>query len=300
LKILLTGGSGFIGTNLRETLGRRHEVLAPSSRELDVTDAAGVDRFLHDRKPDVVVHAAVRGGDTVVETTLRGYWNLARHASSLGRMYYFGSGAEYGKDRDLAKVGEDEIGRRMPRDGYGFAKLLCTEDARRRRRITNLRLFGVYGPHEGYLFRFISNSIVKALLGLPIVVRQDVVFDYLHVDDLCRIVEALLERDSDVTDLNVTPTESISLREILGIVSASSRRRPSVSFQNEGLNHEYTGDNRALRDLLPDLTFASYPDGIGRLYDFYSEKIESIDREAVARDDYLARTRPRTADRAAS
>jgi nucleoside-diphosphate-sugar epimerase len=293
LKLLLTGGSGFIGRNLQEALRARHEVFAPSHRALDVADTAAVDRLFRERRFDVVLHAAVEGGDRVLESTLRGYWNLVRHAEEVGRLFYFGSGAEYGKQRDLVKVSETEIGRFLPQDAYGLAKLLCNEDARRRLRVTNLRLFGVYGPHEGYLFRFISNSIVKILLGLDIIVRQDVVFDYLSVADLVAIVERFLERDPALTDVNVTPTESISLRQILALISSASSRPPRIFFENEGLNHEYTGHNGRLLGALGEFQFTPYADGIRRLYEHYALRRETLDRDAVVRDDYLVRCQPR-------
>ena len=293
MKILLTGGSGFIGRNLLEALGGRHEIFAPSHRELDVTDAREVDRLFRERRFDAVLHAAVQEGDRVLETTLRGYWNLARHAGEVERLFYFGSGAEYGKQRDLVKVREEEIGRVVPSDAYGLAKLFCNEDARRRPRVTNLRLFGVYGPQEGYLFRFISNSIVKTILGVDIVVRQDVVFDYLHIDDLVAIVDRFIQNEPGVSDINVTPTESISLRQILAIISTAAGRPLPVAFRTEGLNFQYTGDNGTLLRLLPDIRFTPYEEGIRRLYSYYDARREALDRDSVVRDDYLVRTRPR-------
>jgi nucleoside-diphosphate-sugar epimerase len=295
MRILLTGGSGFIGRNLMETFGTKHDLFAPSHRELDVTNAPAVDRLFRDRRFDVVLHCAIEGGERVLECTLRGYWNLARHAGEVDRLFYFGSGAEYGKQSDLVKVREEEIGRVVPGDAYGLAKFLCNEDARRRSRVTNLRLFGVYGPHEGYLFRFISNSIVKTLLGQDIVVRQDVVFDYLYVGDLIAIVERFLERDPGFADVNVTPTESISLAGILAVIASVSSRQVPVTFENEGLNLQYTGHNGRLLGVVPNFPFTPCEEGIRRLYEFYALRRETLDRGAVARDDYFARTRPRTA-----
>lgn len=295
MRILLTGGSGFIGRNLLETFGTKHDLFAPSHRELDVTDAPAVDRLFRERRFDAVLHCAVEGGDRVLESTLRGYWNLARHAGEVDRLFYFGSGAEYGKQRDLVKVREEEIGRVVPGDAYGLAKFLCNEDSRRRSRVTNLRLFGVYGPHEGYLFRFISNSIVKTLLGQDIVVRQDVVFDYLYVGDLVAIVERFLERDPGFTDVNATPTESISLTRILAVIASVSSRQVPVTFENEGLNFQYTGHNGSLLGAVPNFEFTPCEEGIRRLYEFYALRRETLDRDAVARDDYFVRTRPRTA-----
>jgi GDP-L-fucose synthase len=184
----------------------------------------------------------------------------------------------------------------MPADPYGLAKLLCNEDARRRARITNLRLFGVYGPHEGYLFRFISNSIVKTLLEMDIVVRQDVVFDYLYIEDLVRVVARFLEQDPDLSDVNLTPTESISLRQILATISSVSSSRSRVRFETDGLNYQYTGDNGRLVEALPDFRFLSYEEGIRRLYEHYASRRETLDRDAVVRDDYFVRSRPRTSN----
>ena len=296
MRILLTGGSGFLGRNLREALEGRHDVFAPSHSELDVTDAAAVRCLFRERRFDAVLHAAVEGGERVLETTLRGYWNLALHSEEVGRFLYFGSGAEFGKQRDLVKVREEEVGRVLPADPYGLAKFLCNEDARRRSRVTNLRLFGVYGPHEGYLFRFISNAIVKTLLGLEVVVRQDVVFDYLYVGDLMKVVDALLEKDPGVRDINVTPTDSISLRRILEILASVSPSPFSARFECEGLNFQYTGDNGRLLAALPGFRFASYEDGIRRLYDHYASRRETLDRAAVVRDDYRNRCRPRASE----
>jgi len=138
LRILLTGGRGFIGRNLLEALEGPHEVFAPSHSEFDVTDTGAVDRLFRERHFDAVLHGAVQGGERVLETTLRGYWNLARHADEVRRLYYFGSGAEYCKQRDLMKVREEEIGRVVPSDTYGLAKLFCNEDARRRPLVTIL------------------------------------------------------------------------------------------------------------------------------------------------------------------
>jgi nucleoside-diphosphate-sugar epimerase len=297
VRILLTGGSGFIGQSLRDALSGEHEIIAPSHRDLDVTDTTAVDDVFRRLRFDAVIHAAVEGGDLAAEKILRGFWNIARHANRVDRILYFGSGAEYGKHRDLVKVTEEEIGREIPCDSYGFGKLLCNEIACRIRNILNLRLFGVYGPREDYLFKFISNSIAKAILGIDLVVRQDVVFDYLWVEDLCAVVRRLIERDSPVHDLNLTPTESISLSGVLEILREVSGLPLPAVFQTPGWNLQYTGDNGRLRKILPDLRFTPPREGIRKLYDDFAARAASLDREALRKDEYSRRCRVRVSSR---
>lgn len=296
MRLLLTGGGGFIGRNLLESLRANHEVLAPSHRLFDVTDTAVVDQLFQERRFDAVLHAAIQGGDRVLDSTLRGYWNLARHAGEVGRLFYFGSGAEYGKQRDLVKVSEKEIGRVVPGDDYGFAKFLCNDIARRSAKITNLRVFGVYGHGENYLFKLISNSVVKALLGVDLVIKQDVVFDYLFIDDLCAIVRELLECDLPYRDLNVTPTDSITLRRVAEIVAALEGGRVGFEFVNGGMNFEYTGHNGRLREILPAIKFTPYETAIKKLRAYYASRLETLDREAIVKDDYLMRATVRSAN----
>jgi nucleoside-diphosphate-sugar epimerase len=58
MRVLVTGGSGFIGRNLIEYLARAHEVLAPTHAELDLTDPGALDRWFREHEVDVVVHGS--------------------------------------------------------------------------------------------------------------------------------------------------------------------------------------------------------------------------------------------------
>jgi len=61
--LLLTGGSGMVGRNILEhTLVNDWNVIAPSSKELDLTEAHSVEIFLSKNKPDLVIHAAGQVG----------------------------------------------------------------------------------------------------------------------------------------------------------------------------------------------------------------------------------------------
>ena len=64
-RVLLTGGSGFLGQNVRACITGRNPaaLLAPRRAEYDLTEQSAVRALLDDHRPDVVIHlAAVVGG----------------------------------------------------------------------------------------------------------------------------------------------------------------------------------------------------------------------------------------------
>lgn len=69
-KLLLTGGSGMVGRNILDhPLLATWEVLAPNSRELDLTDAHRVRDYLVQHQPGIVVHAAGQVGGILANIT---------------------------------------------------------------------------------------------------------------------------------------------------------------------------------------------------------------------------------------
>jgi GDP-L-fucose synthase len=64
-RVLLTGAGGFLGTFIRERLERERpaEILTPDRSSLDLREGAAVRKYLAERKPDLIIHAAaVVGG----------------------------------------------------------------------------------------------------------------------------------------------------------------------------------------------------------------------------------------------
>lgn len=56
--VLVTGAgpNGITGKLIREKLANEYMILAPSSKELDLTDDAIVNRFFEENKIDYVIH----------------------------------------------------------------------------------------------------------------------------------------------------------------------------------------------------------------------------------------------------
>ena len=56
--VVLTGGSGLLGTWLRKNAPSAFEIHAPSHADLDLLNAPEVEAYFHTLKPDICIHAA--------------------------------------------------------------------------------------------------------------------------------------------------------------------------------------------------------------------------------------------------
>ena len=57
-KMLITGGSGFLGSRVAAYFAKDYEICTPSHRQMDITDADAVRRVIGNYTPDVVIHCA--------------------------------------------------------------------------------------------------------------------------------------------------------------------------------------------------------------------------------------------------
>lgn len=287
MNILLTGSAGFIGKNLYEGLKNEYEVFSPTHRQLDIVDESAVRKYIIDNKIKVVIHSAVNSENNVLENILKMFFSIYKNIDFLDKVINFGSGAEYAKTRDLKKVKETELGKFIPEDNYGLGKLICNQISKNNKKIVTLLPFGIFGRYEDYRFKFITNSIVKNILGLPIKIKQDVVFDYLYIDDLIPIIEFFLRDKKRYGDFNITPNQSVSLKKIVEIINKISKKPSKIIIENKEFNFQYTGSNLKLKQAIPHLKITSYRDAISNLYKYYLKNFRSLDKNAIIQDDYI-------------
>lgn len=292
MKVLITGASGFIGRNLAEHLSGHYDVSAPSSAELNLVDASAVRTYLCAHRFDVVVHAATTRSNRrvgapadLLDRNCRMFFNIARNAGLFGKMISFGSGAEYDRRNLPPHVTEDYFDTSVPADPYGFSKYICAKYIEQAENILNLRLFGVFGKYEDYAVRFISNACCRALQGLPIVIRQDVVFDYLYIEDLAKITSWFIEHEPRHKAYNVARGKGVTLTELARIVAEVSGQNPKILVRQPGSAAEYTADNGLMLAEIGDYRFREFADSIRELCSWYASNQERIDADSLRFDD---------------
>jgi len=60
MKLLITGGTGLLGSAIVEQVAGQYEVLAPSRRELDLENGVAVAEYVEKHQPTLCIHAAAQ------------------------------------------------------------------------------------------------------------------------------------------------------------------------------------------------------------------------------------------------
>lgn len=279
--VLLTGGTGFIGRNIKPYLSERCNLFTPNRFELNLYSEDDVRKYIVDNKIDIVIHSAnpnpaknkLDNQESMFEDSIRMFMNFYQARDCFDMMYTIGSGAEYNKSKDACMVTEDDEFRSVPYDSYGLAKFTINQIVAKSDKICNLRIFGCFGPtdHES---KFITHAIRCCLKKENITIRQNCYFDYLHVMDLAKIIEYFIYNMPKHTSYNVCTGVRKSLYEIAEEVKRQMGTDNKIILLKDGFNKEYTASNKRLKKELGDYEFISIEDGITAQINYEKEIAE--------------------------
>lgn len=299
MNIFITGANGFVGSHLKEYLQKNYtsyNLFTPLSKELDLADEFAVDNYILSHKIDMIIHLANRGGGrdvtdmkNITEYNLRIFFNIVKHEKNVKKIISFGSGAEYGKHKPIVNAKEEDYLKEQPHDEYGFYKTVTSKYIERSKKIVQLRIFGAYGEYENYRFKFISNAIVKNLLKLPIAINKNVYFDYIYIDDLVKMIDWFIHNDSEEKIYNVSSGKKIDLITLANLVNETSDFKSEIVLLTDGLNNEYTSNNKRVLKELGNFEFTSHKDAITKMRDYFSYNFSNLDKEIIIDDPYLSK-----------
>ncbi|GAA0639290.1 UDP-glucose 4-epimerase [Kutzneria viridogrisea] len=312
MRVLVTGGAGFIGSHLIDALRAANaEVvvldngaagradLAERLRRsdipvhaVDVTDTEPVRRLVHEIRPDVIAHLAghINPRVSVLEpaldarTNVVGTVNVLDAADAVGVRVVFVStgGAVYG-EHALDLITEDTPAR--PESPYGTSKYCAEQYVALSRRRTGaghvvLRLSNVYGPRQD---PDSSNGVIAVSCGHVVRGRAPLVYgdgkqtrDFIHIADVTSALMAALSYP-DGGIFNVGTGVPTSILDVVGVIGAAVGRPITPKFVPNGagdLRHSCLDSSR-IADALGWRATVGLLDGVRSTYEWFAAELAS-------------------------
>jgi nucleoside-diphosphate-sugar epimerase len=287
--IMVTGGSGFIGSQLvRRLRGAGREVLSPRSAELDLRQWSQTEAYFETNRPRTVFHLAstARGRRDcseilevfTINTVATVHLLEACRRLQVQRVIVTGTGDESGSaaaTEGLRSTAE----RDAPRSVYAASKaagtLFCEAFGRfSELRPTVLRLFAVYGPEQS--LDFLLPQLLEALRsGRPLAMtggqqRRD----FLWLEDVLEVLIAVAAHpEGSGRTLDVCTGSTTSLRELVELLAELSGRPVPAHFGAQpyrpGEPFVVAGHPEPLERLIGRRLTTPLRDGLSRLLAVY-------------------------------
>ena len=294
MKVLVTGGNGFIGKNLQAV---RPDWAYVSSQDYNLVSQDECLQMFKDIDPEAVIHLAARVGGIKENSENQADFfhknvtinNNVLHCAYLSGVNRVLSSLSTGAFPNVVSqypFCEENLfdGPPAPTNfSYGFSKrMLHVQSISYREQYgLNFSTFcpsNLYGPEDHFdteSSHFVASLISKVarsnsgdiinLWGKGKPFRQQ-----LFSSDLCKIIPKLLDSHNTKLPIIVAPDQNLSIEEMANFLIKASGKNLKVKF-NQNLDGQFRkdGSNKRLRELIDNFKFTSFEKGVNETYEWY-------------------------------
>ena len=269
-RVLVTGGSGFIGSNVIEELMKSFKVV---NLDLKPSKNSEIEQMIGDIRDKELVEKAVENCDIIIhlaaqvsvplsidypqktfDINVQGTQNVidAAHKFGIKRLIIASSAAVYGEVSDLP-LKEESAGQCL--SPYAQSKwenetqiMLAREKGLE---AVALRFFNVYGPgqsKDGTYAAVIPKFVEMLTTGKQPIVHGDGLQsrDFIHVKDLVRAIESLLECNWKLVDdhtYNLASQSQTTILELIELINYSIVKiTPNFNIAEPNFEQSRKGD----------------------------------------------------------
>ena len=310
MKLLITGGMGFIGSNFIRLMLREHDDIQilniddlrlgsnpENLKDLnenwryefckgDIADGRFIAGLIKDA--DAVINFAaethvdrsIAKPESFLHSNVQGVFNLLegiRHHNSSARFVQISTDEVYG---DILKGSFTEESTLRPSSPYSASKAAGDVFVQAYARTYGLeamvtRCTNNYGPFQ-FPEKLIPKTILRAKSGLriPVYGTGENVRDWIYVIDHCRAVEAVLWGGRKGEIYNISAAEEKSNLDVVRIIlQALGKSGDLIDFVEDRPGHDarYSLDSSKIRDQLHWHPRESFAEGIAKTVAWYLE-----------------------------
>ena len=308
MKILVTGGAGFIGSYLiKNLIDKKHKVLSvdnlcaigaipyihPKSKFIkgDISDKK-VLKNIKKWKPEVIYHlAAQSGGETAYDDPKKDYlingfgtYQICKLAKELNvkRFIYTSTTAVYGSNSKREINEKQQI---KPDSLYGISKfageMFVNQILKKTKTKTIIfRLFNTYGPGEN--LNFLKKGMVSIYLSYvwknrPILIKGglDRIRDLNYVEDVVYILSnAINIRIKKIETVNLSSGKSYTVKKIIEEIILASKKKNIKIIKAKGTPGDskiFHTSNKKLIKLFPEIKFTSFREGLNKYFQWINQ-----------------------------
>ncbi len=311
-RILVTGGSGFLGRHVLTELKERgfHRVIAPSRSRFDLTKPDQIRALMDLEMPQIVIHLAARVGGIGANRQYPGtyfYQNLSMgiqlieecRLRDVERFVAVGTICSYPKFPPVP-FREEDFWNGYPEETnapYGLAKKMLAVQLQAYRQEfgfdgVNLLLTNLFGPHDNFDEQ--SSHVIPALIRKFVHAQElgsseveiwgtgNATREFLFVTDAARAIVLAMEQLHTSEPLNIGTGREISIRDLALLLAQKIGYHGAIRFninQPDGQPRRCLDVDRAL-DLLGFRSSTSLEDGLEQTVAWYRSQRMALRRTA--------------------
>lgn len=291
-KVLIIGGNGFIGRNFLKRLAEREDISAYSfDLSMPVDKIPGVIYKEGDFFDDHVLKKTVEDMDLIIHSLctvnpgnsndkyMQGYGRdflqtvklCGILAEQKANMIFLSSGGTVYGVQESQPIKETALP--VPINHYGSLKLciesvIRTFNTQRHTKMRIARISNPFGPGQDYQkgVGFVDAAVKKMIRGEELEIWGDgeTVRDYIYIEDVCKMLETLIDYEGEEEVFNISSNEGITQNKVIEILKTLDRNIrvvykearsvdvKRIVLDNSKIRKYYQGDIRSFEEGLKE------------------------------------------------
>lgn len=302
MKILLTGGLGFVGKRFVRKFGKSHEIIVFSQEKSSndilqdssfkniifetgrIEEQAFID-VISRHKPDVVIHLAALTGlkkcqdnpEMAFRVNVYGAYNVAIGcANNNSKLVFISSREVYGETNSTESSEEDEL---SPNNIYGLTKMIGENIIKYLSGLlhlnyTILRITNVYGPEgDGYGAQIMIQNAIKERTIRIFGGSQRL--NFIFVDDVAELLEITIkDKRTDQQIFNVGSDYTMTINDFVEKISKLFNEPIELKYMpmRETETANFKPNLRKLEDVLNFRPRTELEDGLKKTIEWYKSQ----------------------------